>query len=116
MSTSKAAVSGTKNAVSTVKNIDVTILDRQYRVACPDEEREQLMDSVAYLDKKMREIKGAGKIAGADRVAVMAALNITHELLSAKTGAGFDLGEYKRRMQSMNSLVDEAIASQEKLF
>ena len=99
-----------------IKNIDVTILDRQYRVTCPDEEREELMASVAYLDKKMREIKTAGKIAGADRVAVMAALNITHELLSAKTGAGFDLGEYKRRMQSMNALVDEALASQEKLF
>ena len=109
MSTASGAKSG-------VKNIDITILDRQYRVACPDDEREELMASVAYLDKKMREIKGAGKIAGADRVAVMAALNITHELLSAKTGAGFDLGEYKRRMQSMNSLVDEALASQEKLF
>ena len=104
------------SAAKTTKNIDVTILDRQYRVACPDDEREELMASVAYLDKKMREIKTTGKIAGADRVAVMAALNITHELLSAKTGAGFDLGEYKRRMQSMNSLVDEALASQEKLF
>ena len=103
-------------AAKPVKNIDVTILDRQYRVACPDEEREELMASVAYLDRKMRAIKDSGKIAGADRVAVMAALNITHELLSAKTGAGFDLGEYKRRMLSMNSLVDEALASQEKLF
>ena len=103
-------------AAKPVKNIDVTILDRQYRVACPDDEREELMASVTYLDRKMREIKDSGKIAGADRVAVMAALNITHELLSAKTGAGFDLGEYKRRMLSMNSLVDEALASQEKLF
>ena len=103
-------------AAKPVKNIDVTILDRQYRVACPDNEREELMASVAYLDQKMREIKDSGKIVGADRVAVMAALNITHELLSAKTGAGFDLGEYKRRMLSMNSLVDEALASQEKLF
>ena len=103
-------------AAKPVKNIDITILDRQYRVACPDDEREELMASVAYLDRKMREIKDSGKIAGADRVAVMAALNITHELLSAKTGAGFDLGEYKRRMLSMNSLVDEALASQEKLF
>ena len=101
---------------SVVKNLDVTILDRQYRVACPDGERENLMASVAYLDQKMREIKGTGKIAGADRIAVMAALNITHELLSAKTGAGFDIAEYKRRMNSMNLLVDEALANQEKLF
>ena len=55
-------------------------------------------------------------IAGADRIAVMAALNITHELLAAKTGAGFDIAEYKRRMSSMNTLVDEALATQEKLF
>lgn len=99
-----------------VKNIDVVILDRKYRVACPDDERENLMASVAYLDQKMREIKDAGKIAGADRIAVMAALNIAHELLSARTGAGFDIAEYKRRMASMNSLVDEGLATQEKLF
>ena len=101
---------------STVKNLDVTILDRQYRVACPDDERESLMASVAYLDQKMREIKSAGKIAGADRIAVMAALNIAHELLSSRTGGGFDLAEYKRRMSSMNTLVDDALATQEKLF
>ena len=98
-----------------VKNIDVVILDRKYRVACPDDERENLMASVAYLDQKMREIKDAGKIAGADRIAVMAALNIAHELLSARTGAGFDIAEYKRRMVSMNSLIDEGLATQEKL-
>ena len=74
------------------------------------------MASVAYLDQKMREIKEGGKIAGTDRIAVMAALNIAHELLSSKTGAGFDIAEYKRKMQSINSMVDEAIASQEKLF
>jgi cell division protein ZapA len=107
MATSKSAA---------VKNIEVTILDRQYRVACPDGERENLMASVAYLDQKMREIREGGKIAGTDRIAVMAGLNIAHELLSAKTGAGFDIAEYKRKMQSIHSLVDEAIASQEKLF
>lgn len=104
------------NPKSSVKNIDVTILDRQYRVACPDDERENLMASVAYLDQKMREIKEGGKIVGTDRIAVMAALNIAHELLSAKTGAGFDIAEYKRKMSAMNALVDEALATQEKLF
>lgn len=99
-----------------VKNVDVSILDRQYRIACPDDERESLMAAVDYLDKKMREIKDSGKIAGTDRIAVMAALNITHELLAAKTGAGFDIGEYKRKMTAMNLLLDEALASQEKLF
>jgi cell division protein ZapA len=106
----------TAKSASSVKNIDVTIMDRQYRVACPEGERESLMASVAYLDQKMREIKSSGKIAGADRIAVMAALNIAHELLSSKTGAGFDIAEYKRRMITMTSLVDEGLATQEKLF
>ena len=114
MATSKSAQAAA--AKTTVKNVEVQILDRPYRVACPDDERESLMASVAYVDQKMREIKSAGKIAGADRIAVMAALNIAHELLSSKTGAGFDIAEYKRRMNSVNALVDEALASQEILF
>ena len=70
------------------KTMDIKILDKELRVACPDEERGELLDAVAYLDKRMREIRDAGKIASVERIALMAALNITHELLAAKTGAG----------------------------
>jgi cell division protein ZapA len=96
--------------------VEVNLLGRSYRVACADGEREALMQAVAYLDAKMNEIRKAGKVMGAERIAVMAALNVAHELLSVKLGAGFDVGQAKRRMQELESRLDAAIAKQEKLF
>jgi cell division protein ZapA len=98
------------------KTIDVTLLGRSYRVACEDHEREALLQAVAYLDGKMNEIKTAGKVAGSERVAVMAALNIAHELLSTKLGNGFDIGQAKRRISAIEAQLDSALAKQEKLF
>ena len=59
----------------------ITILGKEYRIACPAEERAGLEASARYLDKKMREIRDRGRTAGGDNIAIMAALNITHELL-----------------------------------
>ena len=61
--------------------LDVTILGREYRVACAADEREELLRAVAYLDSRMREIRDVSKVSGIDRIAVMAALNIANELL-----------------------------------
>jgi cell division protein ZapA len=97
------------------KTVEVSLLGRSYRVACDDHEREALMQAVAYLDAK-NEIRKAGKVMGAERIAVMAALNVAHELLSMKLGAGFDLGKAKRRLSALESQIDAAIAKQEKLF
>ncbi|MEW5972413.1 MAG: cell division protein ZapA [Pseudomonadota bacterium] len=66
--------------------VDITILDKEYRVACPESEREALERSARFLDGRMREIRHTGKVIGNDRVAVMAALNITHELLQLRAG------------------------------
>ena len=99
-----------------VKGLDVTIMGREFRVACPEDEQQALLDSVTYLDKKMREIRDAGKIASVERIALMAALNITHELLSVKVGRGFDLADFKRRMDSMQAAIDKALAEQDTLF
>ena len=85
-------------------------------MACEDHEREALMQAVAYVDAKMNEIRKAGKVMGAERIAVMAALNVAHELLSMKVGASFDLGQAKRRLVAIESQIDAAIAKQEKLF
>jgi cell division protein ZapA len=98
------------------KTIEVSILGRSYRVACEEGEREALLQAVAYLDSKMGEIKKAGKVNGADRIAVMAALNIAHELLSTRLGGGFDIGQAKRRIASIEAKLDAALAQQEKLF
>jgi len=98
------------------KTVDVELLGRTYRVACNDGERESLMQAVAYLDGKMNEIKVAGKVAGGERIAVMAALNIAHELLSTKLGNGYDVGQVKRRIAALEVKLDAALAQQEKLF
>ena len=98
------------------KTIEVNILGRSYRVSCEDGEREALMKAVAYLDEKMGEIKQSGKVSGTDRIAVMAALNIAHELLSTKLGTGFDLGDAKRRIGSIEAKLDAVLAQQDKLF
>ncbi len=96
--------------------LDVTILDREFRVACPPEERAELLDSVSYLDKNMREIRDAGKITSVERIAIMAALNITHELLTVRLGNGFDMSDFKRRMESMQAAIDTVLADQDELF
>ena len=99
-----------------IKTLDIKLLDRELRVACPEEERGELLDAVSYLDKKMREIRDAGKISSVERIALMAALNITHELLSVKVGRGFDIADFKRRMDCMQAAIDKALAEQDSLF
>ncbi len=101
---------------NTTKTLDIKILDKELRIACPEEERGELLDAVAYLDKRMREIRDAGKIVSVERIALMAALNITHELLTTKVGRGIDLADLKRRMESMQVAIDEALAEQDNLF
>jgi cell division protein ZapA len=98
------------------KALDVSIMGRNYRVTCADEEREALLAAVAYVDRKMTEIKAASKVAGTERIAVMAALNIANELLSVKLGGGFDMAELKRRMNSVQSKLDQALSQQDSLF
>ena len=99
-----------------VKGLDVTIMGREFRVACPDDEQQALLDSVTYLDKKMREIRDAGKVVGVERIAIMAALNIAHEFLGTRLAGSFDIGEYKRRMHSMQAQIEQALADQDELF
>ena len=101
--------------MSNAKSIDVNIMGREFTVACTDEERAGLLEAVNYLDKKMHDIRDTGKVVGIDRIAIMAALNLSHELLHTKTG-DVDIGDYKRRISAMQNQVDEAMASQTKLL
>tara|TARA_B100001123_G_C15142539_1_gene960121 strand:+ start:309 stop:629 length:321 start_codon:yes stop_codon:yes gene_type:complete len=61
--------------------ITITILDKEYMVACPEEEREDLLSSAQYLDQRMKETRDNGKVLGTERIAVMTALNIVNDLL-----------------------------------
>ncbi len=64
--------------------IKVQILGKEYPVSCPADEQHDLLVAARYLDEKMREIRDIGRIIGTERIAVMAALNIAHELLQQK--------------------------------
>lgn len=97
-------------------SLDVSIMGREYRVTCKPEERQELLDAVAYVDRQMREIRDSAKQNNAERVAVMAALNVTHELLKVRVSGNVDLGGLKRRILDMQSTIDAALAEQDKLF
>ncbi len=62
------------------QTVTVYILDKEYHIVCPVDERTNLERAASYLDAKMREIRRGGKVIGGERIAVLAALNITHEL------------------------------------
>jgi cell division protein ZapA len=102
--------------MSKAKTLDVKILDKELRIACAEEEQKDLLEAVDFLDKRMRYIRDAGKLASVELIALMAALNITHELLGMKVGRGVDLGDFTRRINDMKSAIDTALAEQETLF
>ncbi|MBL1264772.1 cell division protein ZapA [Methylomicrobium sp. RS1] len=83
--------------MSTVKKeaVVLTIMGKEYKIACEPEERQRLIESAQLLDKQMRQIRDSGKVNGADRIAVMAALNLVHELSFLKSqndSLRFDFG------------------------
>lgn len=96
--------------MSQSKGVDVNIMGREFTVSCTDEERPGLINAVNFLDKKMRDIRDSGKIIGVERIAIMAALNLAHELLNAKSG-NVDIGNIKRRISQMQEQIDSACAS-----
>ncbi len=102
--------------------LDVKIMGREYRVACTPEERDALLAAVDLVDNKMRDIAQRTKNTIAERVAVMAALNIAHEhLTTAPTPAetivveGVDTSDAKRRIDDMGARLDALLAPQQQL-
>ena len=67
-----------------ISRVSVRLLDREYQVACPAEERSALLDSAEFLDAKMREVRDSGKVVGLDRIAVISALNLANELIKLR--------------------------------
>lgn len=85
--------------------VEVNILDKDYLVACPEDQQDALRRAARHLDSKMREIRTTGKVLGTERIAVMAALNITHELLDDNNVSG----AADRLLQSMDEKLDTAL-------
>ena len=98
------------------KGMDINILGREFRVACPEPEQESLLAAAQYLDQKMREIREQGKVIGVERIAVMAALNIAFELQNKPVQNGVDISAMERRIESMEAMIDEAMRPQDTLF
>jgi cell division protein ZapA len=98
------------------RGLQITLMGRQYRVACAPDEQEGLLKAVDYLDRKMQEVRDNGKVIGHERIAIMAALNIAHEFLTTKVGGAFDIAEIKRRMAAIETVLDRALSEQNELF
>lgn len=109
----------------TTSTLDIKLQGRAYSVACPPEEREALEAAVDFLDAKMTELAKKTRSTG-ERLAVMTALNLAHELLalrkapaggaSAPVAESFDTSDLKRRIHAMEARLDEALSQQEDLF
>jgi len=89
--------------------VTVRILEKEYFVSCPQDERADLLDSAEYLNKKMREIRDTGKVVGADRIAVMAALNMANELLRLRKQDSELQGAVSGRVKGMRERVENAL-------
>ena len=90
------------------EGVKVTILDREYLVACSEEEKDDLIAAARYLDAKMRAVQGRGRMIGSERCAVMAALNISHELLTLRAGPAQEEA-IEGRLASIQEKVEAAL-------
>lgn len=107
--------------------LDIKLQGRTYSVACPPEEREALLEAANLLDARLAEIAQKTRSTG-ERLAVMAALNLAHELTAARRAqapaavaektaeSSFDSSELKRRIRAMEARLDKAMSEQEALF
>jgi cell division protein ZapA len=96
--------------------LTVTLQGREFRLACRAEEKDDLLHCARFVDQKMAAIRDGGKVMGLDNVAVLAALQITQEYMSARNADGLSVGELRRRLREFNQLADEMLAPQEQLF
>ena len=94
--------------------VSVRILEKEYQVACLPEERSELLDSAEFLNGKMKDIRDAGNIVGLDRIAVMAALNLAHELLKRNRNEAIE-SEVSERVKQMRERVESALSRGQQL-
>jgi cell division protein ZapA len=99
---------------SELARVSVRILDKEYFVACPHEERAALLDAAEFLSGRMREIRDTGKVVGLDRIAVMAALNLANELLRIKGGVK-STAQAAGRVRALRERAESVLAGQKPL-
>ena len=91
--------------------VTLHILDKEYCVACPPEERSNLEQAARHLDTTMRDIRNSGKVIGVERIAVMAALNITHEMLTGSHQQDSTLSAQQAQISELVKRLDQALES-----
>ena len=89
--------------------VAVKILDKEYKVACPPGEHESLISSAKEVDTRMRDIRKSGKVLNMDRIAVMVALNLAHELLGASTQVKNIDANVVDRLETLQSRIDQTL-------
>jgi cell division protein ZapA len=92
-----------------VTRVSVRLLDREYQVACPADERSALLDSAEYLDAKMREVRDSGKVAGLDRIAVISALNLANELITLRRAGSTVDSDIGAKLRALRERVESAL-------
>lgn len=92
----------------------IRLLDKEYTIACPPDEREGLLATARRLDTKMREIRTGGKIVGSERIVVMAALNVIFELLQDKQSDSSGTQEMSLRLKLIQDKIDSALEKEDR--
>ncbi len=90
--------------------VSIKILDKDYRIACQPEEQDGLMASARLVDARMREIRQTGRVIGTDRIAVLAALNLAHELVQLQRTSAGEGSETARRLARIQQRVAEVLS------
>ncbi len=98
-----------------VTRVSVRLLDREYQVACPSDERSNLLDSAEYLDAKMREVRDSGKVVGLDRIAVISALNIANELIKLRRNGSAVESDVGTKLRALRERVESALEKGQQL-
>lgn len=94
-------------------SLEVKIMGKAYHFACPQEEQEELTESALYLDQKMREIRENGSVLGADKIAVMAALNLAHELTQARNQTQLHSKDQQNQLDRIQNKIDSTLTALE---
>lgn len=95
--------------MSDINTLKVKILEKDYLVSCPDDKKNALTAAAEHLDSKMRDIRSSGKVLGTERIAVIAALNITYELLESSKGLSSDQSALSALEERMDQVLNKAI-------
>lgn len=101
--------------MSEVTQVEVSIMGRTFTIGTPAAERETLLDAVRMLNEKADAIRNMGKIVDVDKIAIMAALNIAHDLLKIKIGDGLEMAEIQRKLRAMGDIADKALQDSQQL-